>query len=108
MKNMKITLDEEFFKEKVKVESLLGNVANKEDVIKELEKCLNYSQQRLHTSTTELAKVENKFKMKEDDYRIQLIGMQKKIDFFDISLGNERLELQLEREKYNNLEASVD
>jgi hypothetical protein len=44
MKNIKGQLDDEYMRERVKVESLLGSVASKEDIIVELEKCLSFSQ----------------------------------------------------------------
>jgi hypothetical protein len=43
MKNIKGKLDDDYMRERVKVESLLGNVASKEDMVIELEKCLSYS-----------------------------------------------------------------
>ena len=86
MKNIKMALDDEFVKERVKVEALMGSVASKEDMITELEKCLSYSQQRLHTVTTELIEAENRFRMKDDDYRVSATGMQKKIEFLEVNL----------------------
>ena len=41
MKNMKMSLDDDYMKEKVKVEALVGSVSSKEDMISELEKCLS-------------------------------------------------------------------
>ena len=43
MKNIKSTLDDEYMRERLKVETLLGSVASKDDMIIELEKCLSYS-----------------------------------------------------------------
>jgi hypothetical protein len=43
MKNIKMALDDDYVKERVKVDALLGSVASKEDMITELEKCLSYS-----------------------------------------------------------------
>jgi len=36
-------LDDNYMRERIKVESLLGSVASKEDMIMELEKCLSFS-----------------------------------------------------------------
>lgn len=44
MKNLQCTLDEDYRRERNKVESLLGSNATKEDMIIELEKCLSFSQ----------------------------------------------------------------
>ena len=34
--------------------------------------------------TTELIEAENRFRMKDDDFRVQVTGMQKKIEFLEV------------------------
>lgn len=93
MKNIKSTLDDEYMRERLKVETLLGSVASKDDMIIELEKCLSYSQQRLHTVTTELHELELSTRLREDELRVQVTSMLKKMDFMDICLMGERADL---------------
>ncbi len=59
-------------RERVKVDSLSGTVSSKEEMIGELERCISYLQQRLHSVTTELIECENILRLNEDDSKIQI------------------------------------
>ena len=95
-------------RERIKIDSLAGSVASKEDMILELEKCISYLQERLHTYTTDLTESENKLRLREDDARVQSNAQKKKIDFLEICLLNERGELAKERERVISMSTEVD
>lgn len=46
--------------------------------------------------------------MKEDDFRVQVTGIQKKNDFLDICLMGERAELHAERDRLAKVENELD
>jgi hypothetical protein len=108
MKEIKTSLDDEYMRERIKIESLMGSVASKEDMVMELEKCLSYLQTRLHDVTRVLTESENKVQVMENESQISTVALNRKIDFLDLCLLQEKTELQKERDRSHLLNQEMD
>ncbi|CAD8057399.1 unnamed protein product [Paramecium sonneborni] len=108
MKIAKIHLDELFIKEKAQVELLQNSLEGKEETIIDLEKCLSFSQQRLHTLTMELNEQENKIKLNLQEFAAAELLNNKKIEQLQETIDNQRQELINERDKLEALQNEFD
>ncbi|CAD8150430.1 unnamed protein product [Paramecium pentaurelia] len=104
MKIAKIHLDELFIKEKARVQLLQNSLEGKEETILDLEKCLSFSQQRLHTLTMEMNEQENKLRLNQQDFTAAEISYKKKIEQLLETIDTQRHELINERDKLEALQ----
>ncbi|CAK56363.1 unnamed protein product (macronuclear) [Paramecium tetraurelia] len=104
MKIAKIHLDELFIKEKAQVQLLQNSLSGKEETILDLEKCLSFIQQRLHTLTMEMNEQENKARLNQQDFKAAELSYKKQIEQFRETLDTQRRELINEKDKLEALQ----
>ncbi|CAD8055577.1 unnamed protein product [Paramecium sonneborni] len=104
MKIAKIHLDELFIKEKAQVQLLQNSLEGKEETILDLEKCLSFSQQRLHTLTMEMNEQENRLRLNQQDFTTAEISYKRQIEQQQETIDNQRHELINERDKLEALQ----
>ncbi|CAD8140598.1 unnamed protein product [Paramecium pentaurelia] len=101
MKINKNSLNELLNNEKAENQQLKIVLEGKEETIKDLEKCLRFSQQRLQSHTLEMNEFENKLKQ---DFKTTEISYQKQIEQLQETIDTQNQDIINEKKKYEELQ----